>query len=92
MNDSQAEIRSQLKRQSMAFSDHLGESVRVREAELEKELTRKFNEKLYEERCDYKEKLAAMIGRLRGLDQSMRGEELCIRSINFFYVGSIRKE
>lgn len=42
--------------------------------EIERDLLRKFDEKLEAERCKYKMQLAAIMGRLRGLDQAFKGE------------------
>lgn len=42
--------------------------------EIERDLLRKFDEQLEAERCKYKMQLAAIMGRLRGLDQAFKGE------------------
>ncbi|KRT79302.1 hypothetical protein AMK59_8514 [Oryctes borbonicus] len=70
--ETETELRRQLRMQSEAFADHLNDAVKVKEAEVEKRLIRNFDEKVLEERCSYKEQLAGMIGRLRGLDQAIR--------------------
>lgn len=68
------DLRRQLKLQSEAFKDHLEDEVKTREMEIERELLRKFDEKLEAERCKYKIQLSAIMGRLRGLDQAFKGE------------------
>lgn len=73
MFESEKEIRKQLKMQSQAFQDHLNDAIRVREQEIERRFGRNFDEKLTEERCKFKEQVAAMVGRLRGMDQAIRG-------------------
>ncbi|KAI4462088.1 mitofilin [Holotrichia oblita] len=66
------DLRRQLQMQSEAFTDHLNDALKLKEQELEKKLTRDFDEKILEERCTHKEQLAAMVGRLRGLDQAIK--------------------
>ncbi|GJQ76018.1 hypothetical protein Trydic_g18071 [Trypoxylus dichotomus] len=70
--ETESELRRQLRMQSEAFTDHLNDAVKIKEAEVEKRLIRNFDEKVLEERCSYKEQIAKMVGRLRGLDQAIR--------------------
>lgn len=70
--EAEAELREQLKRQSQAFNDHLNEAIKIREIEIERLLSRKFDEQLEEERCRFKMQLSAMIGRLHGLDEGIK--------------------
>ncbi|XP_066253018.1 MICOS complex subunit Mic60 isoform X2 [Euwallacea similis] len=70
--EAEQELRMQLKRQSQAFNDHLEEAIKVRESEIERVLSRKFDEHLEEERCRFKKQLSAMVGRLRGLDEAIK--------------------
>ncbi|XP_028130675.1 MICOS complex subunit Mic60 isoform X4 [Diabrotica virgifera virgifera] len=65
------ELREALKRQSQTFTDHLEEAVRRRAEEIERELTKKYDELLEEERCKAKIQLAAIVGRLKGLDEAI---------------------
>ncbi|XP_057664524.1 MICOS complex subunit Mic60 isoform X1 [Diorhabda carinulata] len=65
------ELREQLKRQSQTFTDHLEEAVKRRAEEIELELTRKYDELLENEKCKAKIQLAAVVGRLKGLDQAI---------------------
>lgn len=74
--ESECYLREQLKRQSQAFADHLEEALRQKEKEVDRGLARKFDEKVEEERCRFKMQLAAIIGRLRGLDRTMKIREL----------------
>lgn len=76
--DSEKELRLQLKSQSQAFSDHLSDAIKAREHEIEKQLLRGYDEKLTKERCKFKEQIAGMIGRLRGLDHAMRSKCLIL--------------
>ncbi|KAK9736949.1 Mitochondrial inner membrane protein [Popillia japonica] len=66
------DLRRQLQMQSQAFADHLNDAIKLKEQEVEVKLTRDFDEKLLEEKCKHKEQLAAMVGRLRGLDQAIK--------------------
>nr|CAH7745668.1 unnamed protein product [Callosobruchus chinensis] len=66
------ELREQLKLQSQAFNDHLADAIRTRELEIERGFARKFDEMLEEERCRFKMQLAAIVGRLKGLDQAIK--------------------
>lgn len=70
--EAEQELCQQLKRQSQAFNDHLADAIKVRETEIERLLSRKFDEMLEEERCRFKMQLAAMVGRLKGLDEGIK--------------------
>lgn len=82
--EAEQELCQQLKRQSQAFNDHLADAIKVRETEIERLLSRKFDEMLEEERCRFKMQLAAMVGRLKGLDEGIKGRfVLCLCSLLF---------
>lgn len=66
-------MREKLKLQSQAFADHLNDALKVREDELKRMLGRDFDEKLTEERCRFKAQVAAMVGRLKGMDDAFKG-------------------
>ncbi|XP_019771794.2 MICOS complex subunit Mic60 isoform X2 [Dendroctonus ponderosae] len=70
--EAEQELCQQLKRQSQAFNDHLAEAIKMREIEIERLLSRKFDELLEEERCRFKMQISAMVGRLRGLDEGIK--------------------
>ncbi|XP_074027023.1 MICOS complex subunit Mic60 isoform X1 [Leptinotarsa decemlineata] len=70
--EAELEMREQLKRQSQAFTDHLEDAVKTREMEIERAFARKFDEMLESERCRFKIQLAAVVGRLKGLDQAIK--------------------
>ncbi|XP_039275816.1 MICOS complex subunit Mic60-like [Nilaparvata lugens] len=70
------DIRIQLKRQAEAHSDHLQEAMALKEKEVERRLHRKVEEKIIEERTKFKEELAGMVGRLKGLDEAIKSESL----------------
>lgn len=72
--EAELELREQLKRQSQAFSDHLEDAMKTRELEIERAFTRKFDEMLEGEKCKFKMQLAAVVGRLKGLDKAIKGK------------------
>lgn len=63
-----------MKLQSQAFADHLADALRIKEEEMNRILGRDFDEKLTEERCNFKAQVAAMVGRLRGMDDAFKGK------------------
>ncbi|CAH1121749.1 unnamed protein product [Ceutorhynchus assimilis] len=70
--EGEQEMREQLKRQSQIFNDHLLEAVKVREIEIERELSKRFQELLEEEKCKLDAQLSIMAGRLKGLDEGIK--------------------
>ena len=74
--DAENEVRQQLRRQAQAHSDHIADVLAVKEAEMERELRRVQEEKMAAEQAEYKLHLAAMLGRMRGIDDALRGELL----------------
>ncbi|XP_049823305.1 MICOS complex subunit Mic60 isoform X2 [Aethina tumida] len=70
--EADCEMREALKRQSQTFADHLAEAIEARAKEIERELTRAFDEQLESERCKFKYQLATMVGRLKGLDHAIK--------------------
>ncbi|XP_014271776.1 MICOS complex subunit Mic60 [Halyomorpha halys] len=70
--DCEKAMRVQLKRQAEAHSDHLAEVVDMKEKELDRKMNRMLDEKLHEERMKFKEEVAAMVARLRGIDDVMK--------------------
>lgn len=71
--DAEKELRRQLRIQSETFTDHLDSAVKAKEVELERKFARSLEEKLNEERCKNKVQISAMVGRLRGLDEALKG-------------------
>lgn len=69
-------MRHKLKVQSQAFTDHLADALKLREEELKRMVGRDFDEKLTEERCRFKAQVAAMVGRLKGMDDAFKGTHL----------------
>ena len=67
-------MRLQMKRQAEAHSDHLNEMVDMKEKEMERKMKRALDEKLHEENMKFKEEVASMVARLRGIDDVMKCE------------------
>lgn len=68
------ELRDALKRQSQTFTDHLEDEVKKREEEIQRCLSRKFDEVLENERSKAKVQMAAVVGRLKGIDEALQGK------------------
>lgn len=74
--ENEAKLRQQLKQQSEAHSDHLQDAVSEKEKELRRIFNRELNEKLSVEQATYKLQLATMLGKLRGMDTALKGNNL----------------
>ncbi|XP_058797751.1 MICOS complex subunit Mic60-like [Phymastichus coffea] len=66
------EMRKQLKLQAQIHADHLREALATKEREMERKINRALNEHKEEESIRSKTQLAAVIGRLRGLDEALK--------------------
>jgi MICOS complex subunit MIC60 len=69
-------LRQQLKRQTEAHIDHLNDQLAQKETELRRIFNRELDEKLTSEQAEYKLKLAAMLGKLKGMDTALKGESV----------------
>ena len=72
--DSEKQLRLQLKQQAEAHIDHLNEAIAVKETELRRHFSREMEDKLVLEKANYKLQLAAMLGKMRGMDAALQGE------------------
>lgn len=68
------EIRKQLRVQTEIQADHLRDSIKLREMEIEKAHRRELGKVLTEESTKYQLMLAALLGRMRGIHQGLQGE------------------
>lgn len=66
------ELRRQIKLQSQVHADHLKEILESKEKEMERIINRAIDEKTEAESNKYKIQLAAIVGRLRGLDEALK--------------------
>ncbi|EDV94402.1 MICOS complex subunit Mic60 isoform X2 [Drosophila grimshawi] len=65
------QLRLQLKKQAEAHVDHIKDVVAQRETELTRSFKRELDDKLAAEKANYKLQLAAMLGKLRGMDAAL---------------------
>lgn len=74
--ESEKVLRQNMKRQAEAHSDHLSEALSQKEQELKRQFNRELDEKLSIEQAAYKEQLAAMLGKLKGMDTALKGKKM----------------
>lgn len=67
------QLRLQLKKQAEAHTDHIKDIVARRETDLTRSFKRELEDKLAAEKANYKLQLAAMLGKLRGMDTALAG-------------------
>lgn len=66
-------LRNQMKRQSEAHTDHLNDALAQKEIEMKRKFQRELDEKITTEQAAYKLQLAAMLGKLKGMDAALKG-------------------
>ncbi|XP_062702221.1 MICOS complex subunit Mic60-like isoform X2 [Aedes albopictus] len=66
-------LRNQMKRQSEAHTDHLADALAQKEVEMKRKFQRELDEKITTEQAAYKLQLAAMLGKLKGMDAALKG-------------------
>ncbi|XP_020815092.1 MICOS complex subunit Mic60 [Drosophila serrata] len=69
--ESDKQLRMQLKKQAEAHTDHIKDIVAQRETDLTRSFKRELEDKLAAEKANYKLQLAAMLGKLRGMDAAL---------------------
>ncbi len=74
--ESEKNLRDQLKKQIEAHTDHLSDALSQKEAEMKRLFTREMDEKLANERASYNTQLAGMLGKIKGMDAALKGENL----------------
>lgn len=65
-----------MKKQIEAHADHLNDAIAQKEAEMKRLFARELDEKVADERATYNTQLAAMLGKLKGMDSALKGENL----------------
>lgn len=73
--ESERSLREQLKKQVEAHTDHLGDALSQKEAEMKRKFGREMDEKLANERAQYNTQLAGMLGKIKGMDAALKGEK-----------------
>lgn len=71
--DLERNLRNQMKRQSEAHTDHLTDALAQKEVEMKRKFQRELDEKITTEQAAYKLQLAAMLGKLKGMDAALKG-------------------
>lgn len=66
------DLRNQMKRQSEAHTDHLADALAQKEVEMKRKFQRELDEKITTEQAAYKLQLAAMLGKLKGMDAALK--------------------
>ncbi|KAH8383794.1 hypothetical protein KR009_010588 [Drosophila setifemur] len=77
--ESDKQLRQQLKKQAEAHADHIKDIVAQRETDLTRSFKRELEDKMATEKANYKLQLAAMLGKLRGMDAALQ-------ALTLFYV------
>ncbi|KAM8706578.1 hypothetical protein ACLKA7_010786 [Drosophila subpalustris] len=80
--DADKQLRLQLKKQAEAHTDHIKDIVAQRETDLTRSFKRELDDKLAAEKANYKLQLAAMLGKLRGMDTALAERAETERSAN----------
>lgn len=78
--DSERQLRLQLKQQSEAHIDHLQDAISMKESEMKRKFSKEMEDKLATENANYKLQLAAMLGKLRGMDAALQARAESERS------------
>ncbi|XP_037814732.1 MICOS complex subunit Mic60 isoform X1 [Lucilia sericata] len=80
--DAEKQLRQQLKQQAEAHVDHLKDAVSSKENEMKRNFSKELEDKLATEKANYKLQLAAMLGKMRGMDAALQeiDEELKARA------------
>ncbi|XP_055544802.1 MICOS complex subunit Mic60 isoform X2 [Wyeomyia smithii] len=74
------DLRNQMKRQLDAHADHLADAIAKKEAEMKRKFDRELNEKVTTEQNAYQLQLAAMYGKLKGIDTALKARADAERS------------
>lgn len=73
--DAEKQLRQQLKHQAEAHVDHLKDALALKENEMKRNYTKELEDKLASEKASYKLQLAAMLGKMRGMDAALQGNQ-----------------
>ncbi|TMW53440.1 hypothetical protein DOY81_001438 [Sarcophaga bullata] len=78
--DAEKQLRQQLKHQAEAHIDHLKDAVSTKENEMKRSFSKELEDKLATEKANYKLQLAAMLGKMRGMDAALKARAESERS------------
>ena len=68
------EIRNRMKLQAQVHTDHLREALEMKDKEAQRLIQRALNEQAENASIEYKKQAAVLIGRLKGLEESLKGK------------------
>lgn len=68
-------MRDQLKKQIEAHTDHLNDALSQKETEMKRLFNREMDERLANERASYNTQLAIMLGKIKGMDAALKGND-----------------
>lgn len=71
--ETEKDLRNSLKKQAEAHIDHVKEALDIKEIEMRRKFQRELEEKLSNENASYKQQLAMMIGKIKGMDEALKG-------------------
>ncbi|XP_060650069.1 MICOS complex subunit Mic60 [Drosophila nasuta] len=80
--DADKQLRLQLKKQAEAHTDHIKDIVAQRETDLTRSFKQELEDQLAAAKANYKLQLAAMLGKLRGMDTALAERAETERSAN----------
>lgn len=67
-------IRDTLRKQAEAHVDHLNEAIKLKEKEMKRVFEREIDDRMAKEKTSYKTQLAAYLGKLKGMEDALKGE------------------
>lgn len=94
-HEAEKELRNALKKQAEAHIDHVKEALEIKEQEMRRKFQRELEEKLSNENALYKQQLASMIGKIKGMDEALKGKRVlcfvskCLKTKFYFNTHSL---
>lgn len=73
-HEGEQRIRDTLRKQAEAHVDHLNEALKLKETEMRRLFEREMDDRVMKEKTSYKTQLAAYLGKLRGMEDALKGE------------------
>ncbi|KAM7361738.1 inner membrane mitochondrial protein mitofilin isoform 2-T2 [Cochliomyia hominivorax] len=78
--EAEKQLRQQLKQQAEAHVDHIKDAISSKENEMKRSFSKEMEDKLATEKANYKLQLAAMLGKMRGMDAALQARAESERS------------
>lgn len=73
-HEGEQRIRDTLRKQAEAHVDHLNDALKLKESELRRLFERELDDRVSKEKTSYKTQLAAYLGKLKGMEDALKGE------------------